>query len=783
MARAVEGPLTYNDRKALVQDAISDRLQAMAGVSWAYVYVCDMTDTWVVWCTDGDATWQADYSIDANGTVTLGTPTEVRPVTSYEMVGGDGDPAITVEEGTSVVAMDRMTGRVMESTTTPDGKRAFEVRIIAYGDSKNRRRYPEAVLAAAVPRYEGAKAYDHHRSDAELASGTVQGLVGTYRGVQASAEGLDATFHVLPSGAHVAEMLDASLANQAEGLDPLVGFSHDVIATFKPVTDSNGDRLMEATQIISVLSADVVADPAAGGQPTRAVAGGITPHPLKETAVPNEPTAGTPSAPTGAAAPAAAVPAAEAAPAPAAPVAVLDRATEAGDTFAKAGILGRLAIETQMADVADVKVRAGLVESVTSLLPDRFTEADLTAATKTVKDMAARFEVAGLAPTVPANEGVRKEAIDKKRARLDATFAGARDGYRSLKEAYADITGTRASFDTEEMARAILESSLGYHSDQSDGARRASESADTTTWGFILGDSITRRMVAEYSRPDMRIWEPLISSKPPILDFRTQRIDRLGGYGQLPDVAQGAPYQPLTTPGNEEVTYSISKKGGTEDLTLETIANDDMRLVVQIPVKLGRAAARRLFRDVLGLLITNPTCSYDSTALFAAGHSNTATTALSQSGLDAARLKMRKQQAYGDTTDDLSITPKYLWVPPDLESLAFQLCTSPGALGVGANTTAGANITNIPNIHQGLTPIVVDYWSGVSTTAWFLTADTADVPTVELGYFNGRQEPELFVQDAETVGSKFDRDAITWKIRFIYGLSILDHRGMQRGNT
>jgi len=57
-----------------------------------------------------------------------------------------------------------------------------------------------------------------------------------------------------------------------------------------------------------------------------------------------------------------------------------------------------------------------------------------------------------------------------------------------------------------------------------------------------------------------------------------------------------------------------------------------------------------------------------------------------------------------------------------------------------------------------------------------------DVPTIEIGFLNGREEPELFVQDEPTNGSMFSNDKITYKVRHIYGGAVLDYRGLQ-GNV
>jgi hypothetical protein len=294
----------------------------------------------------------------------------------------------------------------------------------------------------------------------------------------------------------------------------------------------------------------------------------------------------------------------------------------------------------------------------------------------------------------------------------------------------------------------------------------------------VLGDSITRRMVAEYGQPSLQTWRQIVSSMPPVNDFRTQRIDRVGGYGVLPTVNQGAPYQPLTTPGNEEVTYALAKKGGTEDITLEMIANDDVRAIARIPQKLGLAAAQTLFRFVWDFFnpASNPTI-YDGTGLWT-GHNNAASSALSSAAVSAGRLAMRSQTAYGDTSDVLSIIPRNLIVVNDLEELAFQLTTSAVALPSGAPTGAASNT---PNMHSGLGMAVVDYWT--STTGWLLVGDPNLCPTFELGFYNGREQPEMFTQSDPAVGSMFDADKVTYKIRHIYSGAVLDYRAFYRGNS
>src|SRR5690606_15393241 len=99
-------------------------------------------------------------------------------------------------------------------------------------------------------------------------------------------------------------------------------------------------------------------------------------------------------------------------------------------------------------------------------------------------------------------------------------------------------------------------------------------------------------------------------------------------------------------------------------------------------------------------------------------------------------------------------------------------------VGSGAAVTTNEDATT-PNIFQGRYEIiVVDEWTDANN--WFAFADPQNTPILEVGFLGGREEPELFVQDQQTSGSVFSADKITWKIRHIWGIGILDHRGCYR---
>lgn len=804
---------SFDEIRQNVQTAIRERLEQLTGSDnvWAYVY--DIGPSWAVYeagdCSD---LFMVEYALDESGNVQLTDPVAVTRITTYVADMEPSAAAGTTSEsrlvltnltgnsvqeigGRSVEGLstpERIEGRLLGSLGTgPDGGRIFEVQIIAYGDSKNSRRYPETVMRAAAPMYEGAPSFDHHRTDVELNTGTVVGLIGHYRNVKATESGLSAELHLLPSSTTIAELLDQTLENQAAGMPLLVGISHDVMTASKPIT-VNGRPFREVTAVLGVNSADVVVTPAAGGMATRMVATAATAThniPTKEnhTVTLKQLLALLRAAESAERAALLeqyahvleaagltaddAIHMAETAAAP---------ATRSTETPAPAKLDKASAITGMIVErvIASAGLPAGLTTSILDEMPDTFTEAELGAKVESHKRLIEGLEKAGLAPTVK----VTQDATDGKIAKLDAFFdQDWKNGYSSFKEAYVDITGVVPKWnDTEDFNRQILrESALVGAGDSRRlyDSSRSTESVTSATWGLILGDSITRRMVAEYSRMDFAAWKMLVTTIP-VNDFRTQRVDRMGDYALLPTVNQGTPYQPLTTPGNEEATYAPAKRGGTEDITLETIANDDIRAISRVPQRLGIAAAQTIYKFVLDFFIAPITATYDSVATFNAAHNNTAATALSDTALSTGWATMLKQTSLSGPTSFMPVEPKFLLVPPDLRQLATVLCTS--AVAVPAAIAAASNV---PNVNQGLIPIIVPYWTATSTTAWFLAADPSRTPGIEIGLYQGKEEPDLFVQTDETVGSMFTSDKLTYKIRHIYGGTLVDHRGVYRGNS
>lgn len=380
------------------------------------------------------------------------------------------------------------------------------------------------------------------------------------------------------------------------------------------------------------------------------------------------------------------------------------------------------------------------------LARDRLTEADVDTAIKAEREYLARFTESGR----PTGGLARIEVGDRTNQvaeMLNAFFDPAHKDHRnvrSFRECYAEITGDRYVTGTPDRAR-------------------LTESVGTDTFAQVLGSSITRRLQQVYTdavRYDA--WRQVVNVAP-VNDFRTQERTQMGGFGDLPIVAERAGYSALSDPSDDVATYAVAKRGGISQITMEAIKNDDVGAIRRIPQELGRAAKRTLYKFVFNFFAANA-ATWDGIALYHASHANLFTGALSATELALHRLAMKKQLGR-DTATRMEIGPRFLLVPDDLEEAAFNL--------FNRNTNNDKNFIQ----SQTLVTIPVSTWTDV--TDWVTVADPMDIPVLEIGFLDGQEEPTLLVQDSPTEGSVFSNDMITYKMRHPYGGTILvdGHKG------
>ena len=683
--------------------------------------------------------------------------------------------------------------------TEGQGASAFRVRIVEAGLSGNRNYYPAAVLRASAPRFEGARVFV--KGDQEHLKGQgkdFRNLIGCISDVsfqEANGGSLEGVLKLLePSGPVAVKLREA----WDRGMTSLFGLSMD--ADGEAVNDKiNGQAVKRAVAIHKVDSVDLIVEPGAGGAIINFIEAKKDDDMKMREAQDDENKTADAGQPDSAAPDAANDDAASEiniwrtqlialiqALAPAllegvdvdaisdeALKELSEKATEAGQKEAekeegKAGD-DPAAVTAQefaeaVADTRMIETRMAMREAVNaSTLPQAakdklikqfkgyrsFTRANVETAIAEERAYLAKFSESGAVRGL-GGSGIfmGKTHGEKTAERLDAFFDPKHKNHRecrSFKEAYIDITGdTRVTGHIRNCDQARLREAL-----------------DSESWDVVLGDSITRRMVALYNmKSALDAWRKFVIITPSN-DFRIQQRTRVGGYGDLPKVPEKGNYNPLGTPDDEKAEFAVEKRGGTESVTLEAIKNDDMQAISRIPVNLSRAASRTVSRFAFSFIKDNPAI-YDGKALFCAEHKNLGTAPLNDGAFAAARLAMMKQTEPG-SNEYLSCGPRFLAVPFELEQAAFDMFRR--------------DTNHDETFEQSLHPECISVWCFTDPNDWVAIADPMDIPTIEISFLDGEEEPSLFVQDSPTSGSLFNNDTITYKIRHIYGGNVLDFRG------
>lgn len=348
---------------------------------------------------------------------------------------------------------------------------------------------------------------------------------------------------------------------------------------------------------------------------------------------------------------------------------------------------------------------------------------------------------------------------DSKGARLLEGVISGEGSVRSLRDAYVMITGDKRL--TGKLENCSQGSLLEFCSDAS---FRVTEAISTTGFANVLGAAVNRRMLSYYNQiPMLGAWRKLVQVTS-IEDFRTHRRVKVGGYINLPAVGETAGYNPLTSPDEEGYEIAVTKRGGIESITLEAIANDDVGLVRQVVQELALSAAHTLFEFVFDFLKNNPVV-YDGTALFDIGRGNLGSSALSLSGLSGS-YSAQSRFSNAVLNKRWYIRPKFIVVPLDLEETAFNVLQR------------NLNLDKTFIQTRGLEVVPVPYWT--DTNDWCLAGDPMAHPTIELSFFGGREDPELFLSDLPNAGSLFSNDQVTYKIRHIYGGAVADWRAFYK---
>lgn len=283
----------------------------------------------------------------------------------------------------------------------------------------------------------------------------------------------------------------------------------------------------------------------------------------------------------------------------------------------------------------------------------------------------------------------------------------------------------------------------------------------TSDFGNILLDVANKSILQGWNEAEETF--DLWTKKGQLSDFKVAHRVGMGGFNSLRTVREGAEYKYVTTSDKKE-TIALATYGELFSISRQAIINDDMSMLTDVPMKLGRAAKATIGDLVYVILTKNEKMQSDSKPLFSADHNNSIKGGMDVATIGNGRTAMRKQKEGSRT---LNIRPAFMLVPTALEIAATQVVGSGSVKGADVN----ANIINpIRNIAEIVTEPRLD---DQSDTTWYM-ASAKGTDTIEVAYLNGVDTPYIDQQEG------FTSDGVTTKVRIDAGVAPVDYRGLLR---
>lgn len=278
----------------------------------------------------------------------------------------------------------------------------------------------------------------------------------------------------------------------------------------------------------------------------------------------------------------------------------------------------------------------------------------------------------------------------------------------------------------------------------------------------LLADVANKTLRAAYEAAPQTF--QTIGRRVTLTDFKPVRRLQLGEAPAMLEVLEHGEFKAGTI-GEGKEQFQLATYGRKFAITRKALVNDDTDAFSRIPMLFGRSC-RNLESDLVWAQITANAAMGDGTVLFHANHGNLSGTsdAIAIASIGAARTAMRKQTAL-DAATYLNISPRYLIVPPEKETIADQFVSTAllASAATSVNPFAGRlEVLSEPRLSAN---------SGVS---WYLAATPDQIDMIEYGFLEGEEGPMI----ESRVG--FDVDGLEIKCREDFAAKIIDHRGFYK---
>ena len=288
----------------------------------------------------------------------------------------------------------------------------------------------------------------------------------------------------------------------------------------------------------------------------------------------------------------------------------------------------------------------------------------------------------------------------------------------------------------------------------------------TSDFANLLLDAANKWLVGGYTEAP-ETWRPFCKVVS-ISDFKPMNMLNRSNFGDLDVIPEHAEYKYGTMSDTKE-TITLRTYGKAFSISRQAIINDDLAAFTEVPMLMGRAAARMVGDEAYAVLTGNPTLAQDSTALFHTSHNNIWTT--TNAGAPSVTT-MDVHNRYTATQTDpsgatINLSPRYLVCGHALVGTARALATA-------LYDPAGTAGTLKPNVWQGRFDVIADARiDAFNAAGWFTLCDPNQLPTVVVGFLNGNETPYMEQENP------FSQDGVAFKVRIDVRAAAADFRGAQ----
>jgi phage major head subunit gpT-like protein len=238
---------------------------------------------------------------------------------------------------------------------------------------------------------------------------------------------------------------------------------------------------------------------------------------------------------------------------------------------------------------------------------------------------------------------------------------------------------------------------------------------------------------------------------------------RLNGGMKFEKVANGGELKNAAA-SDESRTISADTYGIMTSVTRTDLINDDLGALTAVPQKLGRGGALALNDAFWGEFQAGHGSWYTS------GRGNLESTAGALSLANLKKLATRFRKLKDPDGNPVAVDPRVLLVPADLEIAAAEIMGS--ALLVGGSTAA-PNVNVLAGRYQ---VVSTSYLS--SAEDYYLVANPADLPAMEVAFLNGVQSPVV-----ETAEADFNTLGVQMRGYFDFGVAKAEYLASVKGDA